>query len=218
MGLTDALGIRMLPSLFLLTPVRFMEVSPPLATELIRRRRSVKPPRMSDRPIDDATLRSLLENATWAPTHGHTEPWRFKVYRGDARGRLGDVLAEYYERLTPPERFQPAKVAKLQKLARMVPAVIVICMARDPREKIPEWEEIAAVACAVHNLHLSAVSHGLSGYWSSPAFMTGPEFASYLGLGEKDRCLGLFYLGYPAGDWGSSVRKPIDEVVEFIDA
>jgi hypothetical protein len=43
---------------------------------LIRQRRSLKPAAMdAARPIDRAVLMTLLENATWAPTHGLTEPW-----------------------------------------------------------------------------------------------------------------------------------------------
>ena len=33
--------------------------------------------------IDDATLRALVELATWAPNHNFTEPWRFHLVRGE---------------------------------------------------------------------------------------------------------------------------------------
>ena len=41
-------------------------------------------------------------------------------------------------------------------------------MQRDPGERIPEWEELASVACAVQNMWLSATSYGIGAYWSSP--------------------------------------------------
>ena len=44
--------------------------------------------------------------------------------------------------------------------------LIAICLRRQPRN--PEWEEVAAVACAVQNLHLMATAlPGVCGYWSS---------------------------------------------------
>ncbi len=47
---------------------------------IIRHRRTIKPQSMdAAKPVDRALLMSLLENGTWAPTHGVTEPWRFRV-------------------------------------------------------------------------------------------------------------------------------------------
>ena len=41
-------------------------------------------------------------------------------------------------------------------------------MQRDPKESVPEWEEIASVAMAVQNMWLMAQELNLGGYWSSP--------------------------------------------------
>ena len=38
---------------------------------------------------------------------------------------------------------------------------------------------------------------------------------SYLNLGEKDRCLGLFYIGYPDIDWPRSQRKTLEHKTEW---
>lgn len=55
----------------------------------------------------------------------------------------------------------------------------------------PEWEEEAAVACAVQNLHLAVAAHtgGLCGYWSSwyESARDAPEMAHFLGLNMNDR-------------------------------
>jgi nitroreductase len=47
--------------------------------------------------------------------------------------------------------------------------MIAICMARQPHptKLMPLWEELAACACAVQNMHLMATSLGLAAYWSS---------------------------------------------------
>ena len=34
-------------------------------------------------------------------------------------------------------------------------------------EKLPEWEEICAVAMSVQNMHLAAEAMGIGGFWSS---------------------------------------------------
>ena len=71
----------------------------------------------------------------------------------------------------------------------------------------PEWEELAATATAVQNIHLMVTAHNLAGYWTS----WGPEAArdssrvkKWLGLEDEDRCIGAFLLG--SSDRGDSYR------------
>ena len=50
-------------------------------TEIIRRRRTVKPTMMDPNlEVPSELLNELLENGNWAPTHGFTEPWRFTIF------------------------------------------------------------------------------------------------------------------------------------------
>lgn len=187
------------------------------ANGLIRRRRSIKPEAMSDEPVETWILGNILENANWAPTHGMTEPWRFKIYEGTGREQLAALLDRVYRESTPPDQFRQDKCDALRNKALQAPVVLVIWMKR--HEKIPEVEEIAAVACAVQNIHLSASAAGLAGYWSTPAFVYSEAMRQALGLGEKDRCLGLFYLGWPkdAASWPTGRRQPIQEKLEWFE-
>ncbi len=187
--------------------------------EIIRHRRTIKPPMMSDRPVAEEDLRAILENANWAPTHGLTEPWRFKVYRGEARARLAEALGTLYETAIPPAEQKEGKADKLREMPLRAPVVILVCMERQKIEKIRELEEIEAVACAVQNMHLSAASRGLGAFWSTPPFVYTRDMTKWLGLGEKDRCLGIFYLGYPADGqpWPKGRRRTIDDKLEFHD-
>ena len=52
--------------------------------ETIQNRRSIFPKQMSGEQVPQEVIDKMLELANWAPTHRHTEPWRFKVYSGDA--------------------------------------------------------------------------------------------------------------------------------------
>ena len=180
---------------------------------VIEQRRSIKPSMFSDQPVSDAIVRQMLSNANWAPTHGMTEPWRFFVYSGDAKTRLGERLAEIYCEVTPPESVKPGKAQKLIDNAKRSSHLIVIAMKRQQSEKIPEVEEIEAVACAVQNLHLTATASGVGGYWSSGRAICSTQLRDDLGLSDKDRVLGLFYVGYPEGDWPAGSRSTVDEKV-----
>ncbi|MEZ6092496.1 MAG: nitroreductase [Pirellulaceae bacterium] len=182
-------------------------------SQLIRRRRTIKPNQMDSRPIERDILLQLLENANWAPTHGMTQPWRFTIFEGDARRRLAQRLSSIYREITPPEEFKQNKFDSFAVNPLLAPTVCVVGMKRQAIEKISEVDELAAVACAVQNLHLSATACGLGGFWSSNAAACSDSMRTFVGLDERDRLLGLFYLGYPKGDWPESTRTPIAENV-----
>lgn len=191
-------------------------MDPTLINEVIRRRRTVKPAQMSDRPIDRRVIDEILLNATWAPTHGMTQPWRFRVYEGDARAALAQFLAATYKAITPPESFKPAKYESFSVNPTLAGAVVVVGMKRQEIEKISELDEIMAVACAVQNMHLTATAHGVGGFWSTNPAAISNEMRDYIGLGGKDRALGLFYLGYPAAEWPTGVREDVATKVSWV--
>ncbi len=191
-----------------------MPITPEQASELIRRRRAIFPNTYKDKPIPEAIIREVLENANWAPTHRLTEPWRFKVFRGAARQQLSDYLAGWYKENTPAAQFSEKKYEKTKQKPLRSACVIAICMQRDPMERIPEWEEVAAVAAAVQNMWLSCTAYQIGCYWSSPRPML--EADEFLGLGEGERCLGLLYMGYYDMPPLPGKRGPIEEKVEWL--
>jgi nitroreductase len=189
-----------------------------IITEVIRSRRSIKPFDMdASRAVDEALILELLENANHAPTHGLTEPWRFHLFTGDSRRTLAETMARLYRETTLEAEFREDKMRKMSENPLLAGAVIVLGMARRGGAKIPELEEIEAVACAVQNLALSVTASGLAGYWSSPPLVYTRQFADWLGLGPEDRCLGLFYLGWPKPGFTmpKASRKPVAEKITW---
>lgn len=186
-------------------------------TELIKSRRTIYPEQFSDRKVHKEQVDLILNNAQWAPTHGNTQPWRFKVFMEEGRQLLSDFLAETYLKLTPPEAQNDLKLAKMMKRPMQASVVIAVCMERQPTEKILEIEEIQAVACAIQNMHLTCTAYGLGGFWATPKLIYSQEMNEFLKIGAKDKCLGLFYIGYPAIDWPEAHRKPLEYTTEWIN-
>ncbi len=182
-------------------------------TRIIRSRRTIKPAAMDpNRTIPGQLLHLLLENATWAPTHGMTEPWFFQIHEGSYRAALAEKLQSLYLATTPPGEFRPDKFEKLGANPLLAPTVLTVWMRRQLAQKIPEIEEVEAVACALQNLHLSAAAAGLAAFWSSPPLLASAKANATFEMGENDRCLGLFYLGWPAPGhpWPTSSRTPLE--------
>ena len=178
--------------------------------ELIRSRRTIYPEQYSERKVHQEQIEVILNNAQWAPTHGNTQPWRFKVFMEDGRQKLSDFLSKTYLEITPEELQNDIKLAKMITRPLKSSVVIAVCMERQAEEKIMELEEIEAVACAIQNMHLTCTAYGLGGFWATPKLIYHAKTNTFLGLGEKDKCIGLFYIGYPSIDWPKAHRKPLE--------
>lgn len=185
---------------------------------VIRNRRSSKPALMNGKKIDDKIVASLLELADWAPTHGHTEPWRFIVYGGNSVSSFGNDHAELYKSVTPEEKFTTATYEKLAHNGDTVSHVILAVMKRGNNPKIPAREEEAAVAAAIEHILLGASALGIAALWSTGGLTHHPAMKRYLGLTDEDVVMGLLYLGYSDEKEKEGKRIiPLTEKVKWIE-
>ena len=185
--------------------------------QLIQSRRSTKPRLYNGKQIPDQLIWQILENANWAPNHGLTQPWRFKVFTASGLEKLANFQADLYKKLTPKEKFSPEKYERMKTNLLKSSHVIIICMKRQISEKIIEIEEIEAVACSVQNMALTAAAYKICSFWGSGGITYTEELKKFLDLEEKDRCLGYLYLGYSDTPTTISRRTPIAEKVEWFD-
>ena len=148
-------------------------------TALLRDRRSISPERISGRKVHREIVELILTNATWAPSHGMTQPWRFTAYVDEGMKAIGPRLSEWYKKAAG-DQFSQAKVDKYQKRGERVSALVVIGMVPDPAGRISQQDEMLAVACAVQNMYLTCTAHGIGGFWSTP------EFLQFCGQGGAD--------------------------------
>jgi nitroreductase len=184
---------------------------------LISYRRAVYPVSFSGEHIDDAIIEQLLENANWAPTHALTEPWRFTVFSESGLQKLANFQADLYKQFAMQEgSYVESKHQKLLDNPLLCSHVISIGLKRDPKGKVPEIEEVEAVACAVQNMWLTAAAYGIGCYWGSGGITYRQEALSFFGLEPDDKLLGFLYLGIPKSDWPTGRRKPIADKVRWV--
>ena len=187
-------------------------------TEVIKNRRTIYPEMYSSRKVHREIIEDILNNAIWAPTHGNTQPWRFKVFVDIGLNRLSEFQSSLYQELNTGANFKELKFKKLKERPLKASAVIAVCMKRDENLKILEIEEIEAVACAIQNMHLTCTAYGIGGFWSTSKLIYSQKTNAFLEIGEKDKCLGFFYIGYPEVSWPKGQRKPIEYVTEWIES
>ncbi|MBN8672657.1 MAG: nitroreductase [Chitinophagales bacterium] len=192
-------------------------MNPEQFNTLIRSRRSVFPDQLdAGKIVDDAIIKEILINATWAPNHGKQEPWHFTVFSGEGLQKLATFQSELYKQ-EAGENFKEITYAKLQQNPLKASHIIAIGMKRTSNKNIPEIEDIEAVSCAVQNIYLSVTAYGLGGYWTTGGVTYKESAKSFFGLGEEDKLLGFFYIGHIALPSTGGTRKSIEEKTTWIN-
>jgi len=182
-----------------------------ILAQIIAERRTIKPDTFTGELIADSEIQKILEQANWAPTHGYTEPWRFVVYKGEALKQLGQFMADYDQPNKDVEGFNEIRYNKLLNKPLLASHVIGLAMKPGSNPKIPEIEEICAVAMAVQNMWLYLHSLGYGAIWSTPGFAFNDEFRDFMKLDESHKSMGLFYIGQ------ASKSNPVGRRVSTID-
>lgn len=174
--------------------------------QAIQSRRTVNQNSFIDRDISQEDLMTILNAANAAPTHKRTQPWRFVVFRKEGLQRLGAELSRIYKEITPADKYTELAEQNMAKKATMSNVALAIIV--NYSGEVPEWEELAATACAVQNIWLSAHSIGIGGYWATPGLIN--HLGDFLQLEENQKCVGLFYMGHHDSEPREPVRSPIE--------
>lgn len=193
------------------------DFSPQAQTVLdtIRRRRSVDVSKLGPQPVPRDVLEAVLAAGTWAPTHGRREPWRFTVFTGDSRKRLGEILAASYAASSAPDHGSAAAQQAQRERPLKAPVWISLELHVPQPPRFLEWEEEAALACAAQNIMLAAQALGLASKWTSSVAMLHPLTAEALGA---PRVLGFIYLGYPNAEFPDSKRAELTDKVVWAES
>jgi nitroreductase len=164
--------------------------------KIVTGRRSIKPSLMNGKKIDQVAVQQLLELADWAPTHGRTEPWRFIVYAGESLKKFCQQHADLYQAYTDADKFTTAKYKGIIENGEKISHLVLVYMKRQPAQKIPLIEEIAAVAAAVEHILLGAEALDIASLWSTGGMTHHESMKKMLELADDDLVMGLLYLGY----------------------
>ena len=159
-----------------------------------------------------AHIERIIRAGTRAPDHGRLRPWRFIVVEADARQRLGQAMANILRRKMP-DASQAQLDAEANKAMR-APTIIVVG-ATISKGKIPEIEQLSAVAAATQNMFLAAHALGYGAMWKTGAVAYDTHVKEMLGLAAEDHILGLLYLGSVA-QAGPLIEAPFESVVRWL--
>lgn len=202
---------------------------------LLSTTRSIR--RISDEPVDDATLRRVLQAAIWAPSGGNRQPWRIVVARDrEVKQRLGEIYstewAKYVEMNMARVAGQPESILETvrkglsvgTRLAESLADVPVVAVfVHDPREVFVTDGNLgrtpvvggASLYPAVQNLLLAARAEGLGGVLTTLISSREPEVREVLNIPEPWGVYAMVPLGHPKGSHGPLRRAPFEHMIKF---
>jgi nitroreductase len=156
-------------------------------SEVIRRRRTCKD--YDGKPIQKEVVEALLELSVFAPNHGLTEPWKFRVLMPAAVQRWIRFLKD---ELTDGEVVAFEK--PFEKISKAGAVIFLTCVSGS--NEVVTQENYAACCAATQNILLAATAQHLQSYWSTSKMMTHPKTKEFLEAADDEIFVGTIWLGH----------------------
>ena len=173
-------------------------------TALVRSRRtSMIVDKQREVPLE--VVRELCALASWAPNHKKTWPWRFALFSGDGRARLGETMTADMVAIGFGDE---VKRDKTRVRYLRTPATLVVGCTPHDNETL-HLENRDTVAAGIQNMLLGGTAIGLATFWSTPALLQPPQVLELCGFDAQDRIIGIIYLGWATAECATPERPDV---------
>jgi nitroreductase len=179
-------------------------------------------------PVPKEHIDKILEAATKAPSGGNTQPWAFIVIDDPtlitrASQIYKDAWLDHKGAEAPPD--EPPVYSAARYLAHHMhetPVLILICVDHkrghapfDPERPVRRGRYADSIWPAVQNLFLAARALGLGTRLTSSHLFKEKDMKDLLGVPDHVETVAIIPVGYPAGNFGPSNRRPVEEVTYY---
>lgn len=164
--------------------------------EFLETRRSNLAKVMGEPGPTEEQLSKILEIAARVPDHRKLEPWRFIVFKDEARARFGRHIASAFIR-NNPEMPEDRAIFEGERFLRAPIVVAVISSPVNCPRGTPQWEQELSAGAVCFNLCLAAQAHGFGAQWLTEWYAYDKAVIKALGLSEEERLAGFVYIGTP---------------------
>ena len=156
-------------------------------------RRSIPAFQMREPGPSKEQIEDMLRLAVRVPDHGKIAPWRFIVYRGQERVRIG---AELLKLRLEKEPSLPADIIEVEKTRfTRAPVVVGVISKAGPHAKVPDWEQVMSAGALCLNLLMAANAHGFVSNWLTEWFTYDKRAFPLLGIEESEQVAGFIHIG-----------------------
>jgi len=146
----------------------------------------------------DEEIATMIRIASRVPDHGRLAPWRFILYRGEMRHKVGEKLAALAEKREGP--LSDARREQERTRFSRAPLVIGVVSTPRPSPKIPQWEMLLSGGMAAMNLMIAANALGYGANMVTNWYSDIEEGRAILGLAPDERVVGFVHIGTHSGE------------------
>ena len=180
--------------------------------------------RYRDEPVADDVLERCLLAASWAPTGGNQQQWRFVVLRSreardvvtSAAHRTWDVMRDFYRLPAVDDGADDPKSRVLRAMAEHMavggdaPQLVLFCV--QPQRGTTELHQGGSIFPAVQNFLLAARAQGLGAAVTLWQDSCDRELRDLVGIPDDWKVATLLTVGWPKGGHRVVRRKPLADV------
>lgn len=181
----------------------------PHALDLLLTRRSGSAKAMEGPGPSQNQIEDILRAGARAPDHGKLFPWRFILFEGKGRQRMGDILADVME----AEGERAKQVEEERNRFLRAPLVIGVISAAREQHKIPVWEQELSAGAVCQNILIAATALGFVGNWLTEWYAYHPDVKQKMGLKPGERVAGFIYIGTAKDELEERPRPEMDRIV-----
>ncbi|MGF9567290.1 nitroreductase [Neorhizobium sp. JUb45] len=183
--------------------------------DYLRQRHSTPVAQYREPGPSQTELEEILRFASRVPDHGKIAPWRFIVYRGDSRARLGkEFLRLSLEKA--PDMPEAAQQAELNRFTR-APLVVAVVSTAAPHGKIPEWEQVLSAGALCLNMVMACEAHGYVANWRTEWITYDARVQSALGIMEGEKAAGFIHIGSSDFNTPDRPRPELADIVTWTE-
>ncbi len=180
--------------------------------DLLLNRRSVVAANMTEPGPTSEELELILRAGIRVPDHGKLAPWRIKILYKPGQKKLGEQLAEVYQKNNP--NANQAVIEREQLRPQRAPILLVIAAFLQAECKIPLLEQRLSGGAVCQNILTATHSLGYVGQWLTEWPTYDPEVKQALGFGDQEEIIGFLYLGTAKEPPKPRKRAELDDVVQ----
>jgi nitroreductase len=186
-----------------------LNIAVPETLSLLLSRRSSSAKAMKGPGPDADQLRWILSAGVRVPDHGKLTPWRFILFEGEGRARMGAILVDI---MTDAPEVSPERLE--QERGRFMRAPVVIGVVSRAREQLPVplWEQELSAGAVCMNILIAAHAMGFQASWITEWCAYHPRVLDRIGLKPTERIAGFIYIGQTAVPLEDRPRPRIDSI------
>ncbi|MDG4669221.1 nitroreductase family protein [Mycobacterium sp. 236(2023)] len=177
--------------------------------------------RYREEPVPDVVLERCLTAASWAPSGGNGQPWRFVVIRSEelrgvitaAARSTWEVMKDFYripelgESADDPKSRVLRTMAEHMRVGGGAPELVLFCV--QPQRGTTELQQAGSIFPAVQNFLLAARAQGLGAAITLWHGHCDAELRTSIGIPDDWKIATLLTVGWPQGGHHPVRRKPL---------